>query len=77
MRRELGTWKATGAAVLYQCLLAYAVSMVIFQIGSLLMYGTFGIWTVAAFATVALAAYILVSKEPFARARQKISEAAA
>lgn len=77
MRRELGTWKATGAAVLYQCLLAYAVSMVIFQIGSLLIYGTFGIWTVAAFATVALAAYILVSKEPFARARQKISEAAA
>lgn len=77
MRRELGTWKATGAAVLYQCLLAYAVSMVIFQIGSLLIYGTFGIWTVAAFATVALIAYILVSKEPFARYRHKTSEAAA
>ncbi len=76
MRRELGTWKATGAAVLYQCLLAYAVSMVIFQIGSLLIYGTFGIWTVAAFATVALIAYILVSKEPFARYRHKTSEAA-
>ena len=75
MRRELGTWKATGAAVMYQCLLAYAVSMIIFQVGSLLIYGTFGVWTVAAFATVVLIAYILVSKDPFARTRQKISEA--
>lgn len=77
MRRELGTWKATGAAVMYQCLLAYAVSMIIFQVGSLLIYGTFGVWTVAALATVVLIAYILVSKDPFARTRQKISEATA
>lgn len=38
MHRELGTWKATGAAVLYQCVFAYAVASIIYVIASLI-YG--------------------------------------
>lgn len=76
MKRELGTWRATGAAVLYQTALAYAVSMVIYQIGSLIIYGEFGFWTIASFATVILISYVLFSKEPFSRIR-KMSEVVA
>ena len=75
MKRELGTWKATGAAVLYQTGLAYAASMVIYQIGILIIYGTFGFWTVVAFVTVILIAYILISKKPFSWTRQNKTEA--
>jgi ferrous iron transporter FeoB len=31
MRRELGTWKATGVAVTYQCLFAYAIAAIVYQ----------------------------------------------
>lgn len=76
MKRELGTWKATSVAVLYQTGLAYAVSLVIYQVGRLIIYGIFGFWTVVAFATVALIAYVFISKEPFSRMKHKISEVA-
>lgn len=66
MRRELGTWKATGLAVAYQCLLAYGMAMVVYAVGSL-------IWgteihpgsVVAAVAILAVMAYLLVAKDPF------------
>lgn len=35
MHRELGTWRATGFAVLYQCVLAYIASMTFYAIWSL------------------------------------------
>lgn len=76
MRRELGSWKATGAAVLYQTMLAYAVSMTIYQIGSLLIYGTFGLWTVISVITVIVIAYILISKDPFGQYRKEAKEVA-
>lgn len=66
MRRELGTWKATGLAVAYQCLLAYGMAMIVYAVGSL-------IWgteihpgsVVAAVAILAVMAYLLVAKDPF------------
>ena len=66
MHRELGTWKATGLAVGYQCLLAYGVSMIVYALFSL-------IWgteihpgsVVAAVVIAAILAYLLVAKDPF------------
>ncbi len=79
MRRELGSWKATGAAVAYQCILAYAIALVVYGI-----CGCIGGWnsvtnidgtvtdlgipigsTIAAVAVIAILAYILWAKDPF------------
>ncbi len=65
MRRELGNWKMTGFAVLYQCVLAYAVAMVIYQFGTLVISGTIGIGLLAAIAVVVIMTYLLVAKDPF------------
>ena len=66
MHRELGTWKATGLAVAYQCVLAYFVSAIVYVLGSLIG-GTEIDWAgwVAAILGVALIAYCLIMKDPF------------
>ena len=78
MHRELGKWKDTGMAVLYQCLLAYAVALVIYGFTSYI-----GGWntltidgavveqaapigsTIAAVIVVAIIVYLLWAKDPF------------
>ena len=66
MHRELGTWKATGMAVGYQCAIAYMIASVVYVAGSFIG-GTSpeisGI-VVAILSTVALL-YMLVVKDPF------------
>lgn len=49
------TWFAIG----YQCVFAYAVSLCVYQIGSLIATGAFGFWTVVAILVVAFLAYML------------------
>lgn len=46
IRREMGSGKWTWIAIGYQCLFAYVVSLIIYQIGNLLLGGTFGLGTV-------------------------------
>jgi ferrous iron transport protein B len=75
MRSELGTWKATAVAVGYQCLFAYAVAMVVFGVGGLLIYGTFDIWTVTGLLAAAVIGYLLISKDPFRTASRAEAEA--
>lgn len=58
MKRELNSGKWLAFAVGYQCLFAYAVSLCIFQIGSLVT-GTFSVGTVFAFAVVLLFLFLL------------------
>ena len=78
MHRELGKWKDTGMAVLYQCLLAYAVGLVIYGFTSYI-----GGWntltidgavveqaapigsTIAAVIVLAIIVYLLWAKDPF------------
>jgi len=38
MKRELGSWKVTAFGILYQCLFAYAIALIIYQVGRL-VYG--------------------------------------
>ena len=60
MRREFGTAKWTLIAVGYQCLLAWCVALVIYQIAGLITgVVSFGFWTIVAIALVALAVYLL------------------
>ncbi len=78
MHRELGRWRDTGMAILYQCLLAYSVALIIYgftsYIGgwnSLVVDGTLieqaapvGS-TVAGIVVLAIIIYLLWAKDPF------------
>ncbi|MCI1903831.1 ferrous iron transport protein B [Enterococcus hirae] len=63
MYREMGSAKWTWGAIAYQCGLAYAVSFVIYQIGSVLFEGAaFNIATILALLVIALGIYFIVRK---------------
>lgn len=59
IKREMNNTRWFLFAIGYQCLLAYVVSLCIYQIGSLILYGRFGIFTVVAFALVIGFVYLL------------------
>ena len=79
MHRELGSWKATGGAVLYQCVLAYAVALILFGFcgcvggwntttgldGTIVDHGMPVVSLVLAIVVVAIMIYILWAKDPF------------
>lgn len=59
IKREMNNAKWTWFAIGYQCVFAYAVSMVIFQIGKLFTGGGFGFGTIVAIALIAVFIYLL------------------
>ena len=59
IRREMNSAKWTWFAILYQCGFAYAVSLIVYQLGLLLAGGGFGIGTIAALLILALLVYLL------------------
>ncbi|MDR0923050.1 MAG: ferrous iron transport protein B [Hungatella sp.] len=65
IKREMNNIKWFWFAIGYQTLLAYVVSLCVFQIGNLVLTGTFGIFTIVAFALIAGFIYLMVrpSKE--------------
>ena len=71
IHRELGTWKATGLGVLYQCTVSYLIALIVFVV-----YGTIlGVdidwfsYVLAVLSVVALV-YVLLSKDPFRQRRE-------
>mgnify|MGYP004511123037 CR=1 FL=1 len=60
IKREMNNAKWFWFAIGYQTLLAYVVSLCVYQIGTLITDGTFGIGTVVAFLLVAGFVYLLV-----------------
>lgn len=60
IKREMNNWKWTVFAIGYQTVFAYAVSLCIYQIGSLFTGGGFSVFTVIAFLVLALLVYLLV-----------------
>ena len=59
IKREMNNAKWFWFAIGYQCGLAYVVSLCIYQIGTLITTGAFGIGTVAAFLLVIGFLYLL------------------
>lgn len=59
IKREMNNPKWFWFAIGYQCALAYVVSLCIYQIGTLISTGAFGIGTVVAFLLVAAFIYLL------------------
>ena len=65
IKREMNNWKWTLGAIGYMCGLAYVVSFIVYQIGSLFVGGGFGIGTVIAILAVIAIIYLLVRKNPY------------
>ena len=59
IKREMNNGKWTFFAIGYMCVFAYAISLIVYQLG-LLFSGVFTAWTVVAFAVLATLIYLLV-----------------
>ena len=78
MHRELGTWKSTGLAVAYQCVIAYAVASIVYVIGSFIGGDSPAVsGIIMAIISVAALAYLLISKDPFFQNKKAETEATA
>ncbi|SFE54645.1 ferrous iron transport protein B [Peptostreptococcaceae bacterium pGA-8] len=60
IKREMASHKWTWIAIIYQTVLAYALSLIVTQVGNLIIFGTFGVGTVIAFILIAAIIYLLV-----------------
>lgn len=60
IKREMNNGKWTAFAIIYQCVFAYVVALIIYQLGSLILYGTFGFGTVVAIILLIGMIYLLV-----------------
>ncbi len=73
IRREMRDMKWTAATIAYMCLFAYAISMIIYQIGGLFTgEATFGIFTIAAVAVLAGLLYLVFRKNKYADTKVKV-----
>ncbi len=66
IKREMNNAKWTWFAIGYECLFAYAVALIIYQLGRLFTGGGFGLWTIVA--VVVLAAIIYQLFRPYKEA---------
>ena len=64
VRREMMSGKWTWFAIGFQCVFAYAVALIVYQIG-MLFGGTFGVGTIFAILIVALLVYMLFIMKPY------------
>ena len=73
IKREMGSIKWTWATVGYMCGFAYAISLIVYQIGGLFTgEATFGIFTVAAVVVLAALVYLVVRKNKYAESKVKV-----
>ena len=63
MYRELGSFKGMAFAVVYQCLFAYAVAMIVYQFGRIFYGLGVDIWIVGAVAAIGIIIYLMVRPE--------------
>ncbi len=71
IRREMNDAKWTLFAVAYQTFFAYSISLMIFNIGNLIITGSFGPGTIVALALLAIFIYLLFRPQASSRAKQK------
>lgn len=65
IKREMNNTKWTLFAISYQTLFAYAVALIVYQLGHVLMGGGFGAGTVAALLLLAGFVFLLARKNPY------------
>ena len=62
IKREMNNAKWTVATIAYMCVFAYAISLIVYQLGMLITGGVFSIFTVAAIAVLATILYLVFRK---------------
>ena len=65
IKREMNNAKWTWAAIGYMCGFAYLISLVVYQLGTLVTGGGFSVWTIAAFIVLIGLIYLLVRKNKY------------
>ena len=65
IKREMNSAKWTWFAIIYQCVFAYVVALIVYQLGLLLGSGIFGVGTVAALILLALVIYLMARKNRY------------
>ncbi len=66
IHRELGTWRSTGLAVLWQCVIAYLISVIVYAVyGTMIGQHVETLSYVLCIINVAVIAYLLWAKDPF------------
>ena len=65
IKREMNNAKWTLAAIGYMCVFAYAISLIVYQLGSLFLTGVFGVGTVAALLLLAVLIFLVVRPNPY------------
>ncbi len=67
IRREMNSWKWTAFTITYMCVFAYAISLIVYQIGGLFTgEAVFSIFTIVAVLVLALIVYLLFRKNKYA-----------
>ena len=73
IKREMNNWKWTAGAIAWMCGLAYAASLIVYQLGGLILGEVgFGLWTVLAAASLGALVWLLVRKPYQPRAGEKL-----
>lgn len=65
MKSELNSRKWFWFAILFQNIFAYVVTLIVYQLGMLFVYGAFGVGTVFAFIFLAVILYAVFRKNPY------------
>lgn len=73
IKREMNSRKWTWFAIGYQCGLAYVSSLIVFQLGVMIMGGGFSLWTVVALVALAGFLYMLFRPNTNAKTSAKVA----
>ena len=65
IKREMNNGKWTAFAIAYQCVFAYVVALIVYQLGLMFSGAGFGLWTVVAIALLAFMVYMLVRRNKY------------
>jgi ferrous iron transport protein B len=75
MHRELGTWKSTGFAVAWQCVIAYLISVIVYVVyGSIVGAQIETISYVLCIINIAVLVYLVWARDPFRQLNKSVEE---
>lgn len=70
IKREMNSGKWTLAAIIYLCVFAYAISLMIYQFALLIAGQAISVWTVVAAIVLAVMVYLMVRRNPYTKSRK-------
>ena len=72
IKREMNSTRWFAFAVAYQCGFAYAIGLIVYQLGNFVLNGTFGIGTAAAILILGYGLYLLFRPNPEAKSKKAV-----